>query len=223
MLTTGIPKIKASIEGADLGYLAKQIESLDDAGVDGLHFDVKDGQFIPEISMGAMFVRGLRKYTSIQFDVHLWVKSPDLYIDSLVEAGADVLVVHYEIGDQIGKTLEQIRATGCKVGLAINPDTQVRQIEPLISLCDEINVMTITPGVRGQLNEQGVNNLREASILAATQSPKPIIQVDGAVSLKTRDLFLQAGAESLIAGYPIFSTEDFNAAVRDLRYGNTTF
>ena len=83
--------------------------------------------------------------------------------------------------------------------------------------------MTITPGVRGQLNEQGVNNLREASILAATQSPKPIIQVDGAVSLKTRDLFLQAGAESLIAGYPIFSTEDFNAAVRDLRYGNTTF
>lgn len=211
--------IKASVEAADLGHLADQLALLEDAGVDGFHFDVKDGKFIPEISMGAMFVRGLRKYTSVPFDVHLWVDQPAQYIDSFVEAGADCLVVHFEALADPASALEHIRAGGCRAGVAINPATPVSSIEPMISLCDEINVMTITPGVRGQLNEDGVKNLRQAAALAAAQPHKPVVQVDGAVSLKTRDLFLQSGATSMVAGYPIFSQEDFKAAVHDLRFG----
>ena len=187
--------------------------------MDGFHFDVKDGRFIPEISMGAMFVRGLRKYTSLPFDVHLWVEQPRQYIDSFLEAGADYLVLHYEACADPKAALEQIRVGGCKAGVAINPATPVSAIAPIISFCDEINVMTITPGVRGQLNEQGVENLRQAAELAAAQPHRPIVQVDGAVSLKTRDLFVRSGATSMVAGYPIFSRDDFKAAVHDLRFG----
>ena len=219
-MTTGqTPLIKASVEAADLGHLADQLQLLEEAGVDGFHFDVKDGQFIPEISMGAMFVRGLRKYSSVPFDVHLWVDQPEPYIDSFVEAGADYLVVHFEACANTGLALEQIRNSGCKTGVAINPATPVSAIEPIISLCDEINVMTITPGMRGVLNKEGVENIRQAAALAAAHPHKPIVQADGAVSLKTRELILEAGATSMVAGYPIFSREDFKAAVHDLRFG----
>ena len=213
------PLIKASVEAAELGHLADQIQLLEEAGIDGFHFDVKDGHFIPEISMGTMFVRGLRKYTSVPFDVHLWVQHPEQYIESFVEAGADYLVIHFEACVNTGLALEQIRNFGCKAGVAINPSTPVSAISSIISLCDEINVMTITPGVRGVLNDDGVKNIHQAAELAAAQPHHPVVQVDGAVSLKTRELFLDAGATSMVAGYPIFSRDDFKAAIHDLRFG----
>jgi ribulose-phosphate 3-epimerase len=211
--------IKASMRSADLGFLSDQIARLEAGGIDGLHFDVMDGYFGHEISMGPMFVRGLRKHAKRPFDVHLWVREPERCLDSYIDAGADWLIVHVEACRDPTRALTHIRERGIKSGLAINPGTPPAALEPLLELCDEINVMTIGPDKPGELNEQGVENLRQVATLAASRPRGPVIQADGAVSSKTRDLFVGAGAQALVVGYPIFSRTDFGAAITELRLG----
>ena len=214
--------IRASMRSADLGNLSSQIARLEEAEVDGLHFDVMDGRFGPEISMGVMFVRGLRKYTKLPFDVHLWVEAPlERCIDSYVDAGADCVIVHAEACQDIAATLKHIRSRGIKTGLAFNPATNPLSLESYFSLCDEINVMTIAPDTAGQVNEKGVENLKITAQLLAKQTRPVLLQADGAVSSKTRDLFVESGAGSLVAGYPIFSQADFRNAVSQLRLGSS--
>lgn len=211
--------IKAAMTGAEVGHLADAIARLERAGVDALHFDVRDGRFGPEISMGVIFVRGLRKYTRLPFEVHLWIAGPEPDIDSYIDAGADYVIVHLEACRDPAAALVQIRDRGRKTGLAINPGTPVDGLIRFLDLCDEINVMTVRPGRPGELDEQGVENLRQVVRLVTARSVAPLVQVDGAVSMKTRALFLGAGARSMVVGYPIFSRSDFGAAVAEMRYG----
>jgi len=215
------PLIKASMRSADVGHLAEQISKLEIAGIDALHFDIMDGRFGPEISMGQMFIRGLRKYTKLQFDVHLWVEDPDQCIDSFIDAGADCIIIHIEANANVLASLSHLKKIGVAAGLAINISTPVSRMEPFLNLCDEINVMTIPPGSAGQLSEQGVENLRQVAQLASRYAERFVLQADGAVSLKTRDLFVEAGAKALVVGYPIFSQVDFGMAISQLRYGNS--
>ena len=218
-MTNQLPLIKASMRSAELGHLADQIARLEAGGIDALHFDVMDGRFGPEISMGPMFVRGLRNYTELPFDVHLWVDEPERCLDHYIDAGADYLVIHVEACADPAATLAYIRECGCKPGLVINPATPAAELEPFLEFCDEINVMTIAPGKPGELDERGVENLRRVASLVAHVAGGPIVQVDGAVSMKTRDLFVDAGAMAMIVGYPIFSRYDFGTAIAELRYG----
>jgi len=213
----GTIQIKASMRSADLGHLADQIARLEAGGIDGLHFDVMDGRFGPEISMGPMFLRGLREYTGLPFDVHLWVNEPERCLDRYIDAGADCVLVHVEACADPAQTLGRIRHEGCSAGLAINPDTSPAALEPFMTLCDEVNVMTVSPGKPGVLDDAGMRNLRRIAELAACSADVPIVQADGAVSLDTRDLFTGSGAMALVAGYPIFSRDDFGTAIAALR------
>ena len=220
-MTKQPPLIKASMRSADLGHLADQIARLETGGVDALHFDVMDGRFgLKEIGMGPAFVRGLRKYTKLPFDVHLWLEEPDGCLDGYIDGGADCLVVHIETCANPAAALAYIGSRGCKAGLAINPDTPVAALEPLLNLCDEINVMTILPQKPGELSYDGVENLRQTARLVDSHKGKMVLQADGAVSHKTRDLLLGAGAMALIAGYPIFSRADYGEAISELRQGH---
>ena len=213
-----LPLIKASMRSADLGHLAQQIAYLESAGVDALHFDVMDGRFGPqEISMGPMFLRGLRKYTQLPFEVHLWMEEPERCLDGYIEAGADCLLVHLEACADPQSTLKAIKERGCQAGLAINPGTSVSDLEQYLDQCDQFNIMTILPQQPGVVCDAGVDNLKEVATLVSSLDRKIAIQADGAVSLATQERFVAAGATSLVAGYPIFSQDDFGAAVRELR------
>lgn len=211
--------IKAAMRSADVGHLADQIKRLEQGGIDALHFDVMDGRFVPEICMGPSFIHGLRKCTTLPFEVHLLVQEPDGCVEQYLDAGADCLLIHIEASAQPALALSRIRGHGRRGGLALTPATSSSVVEPYLHLCDVVNVMTVTPGMPGALQEGGVRNLTDIAATIRGIDRAPLVQVDGAVSLVTRERLLDAGAEAFVAGYPIFSQENFGAAIAQIRYG----
>lgn len=211
--------IKAAMRSADVGHLADQIQRLEQGGIDALHFDVMDGRFVPEICMGPSFIRGLRKHTKLPFEVHLLVAEPDACLLQYLEAGADCVVLHVETSrDPLG-SLTRIRTHGSRSGLAMVPGTPASSLAPYLEVCDLINVMTVVPGAPGALAAAGIQTLTDVAATVKGKNGGPLVQVDGAVSAATREQFLAAGAQSVVAGYPIFSQEDFGAAIAQIRYG----
>lgn len=211
--------VKAAMRSADVGYLADQIQRLADGGIDALHFDVMDGRFVPELYLGPSLIRALRKCTTLPFEVHLLVEEPARCLDQYVDAGANTLLIHVEADPNPQATLARIRQQGCQAGLALRPDTAASAAAPSLDVCDVLNVMTVTPGQPGVLNERGVRTLADAASMIRAQGRGVLVQVDGAVSPATRARFLEAGARSLVAGYPIFSSQDFGRAIGELRRG----
>jgi ribulose-phosphate 3-epimerase len=209
--------IKAAMRSAELGHLADQIRRLEDGGIDALHFDVMDGRFVPELCMGPSFIRGLRRYTPLPFEVHLLVHDPEACWAPYVEAGADCVLIHIETSSDPSATLGRIRAQGRRAGLAIAPATSARTVTPYLAQCDLVNVMTVTPGHPGTLEEGGVRNLTELAEAVQRHGHAVVIQADGAVSTQTRQQFVEAGATSLVASYPIFSRDVFGQAIAELR------
>lgn len=212
-------QIRASMLRAELGCLADQIRRLEAGGIDALHFDVEDDGPSKSPLFGPAFIRGLRKYTKLPFDVHVRHGQPDRSVDQFVDAGADCLVLQLEMCAAPEAALSHIRDRGCQAGLAIYPRTLAASLGSLLDLCDEVNVMTVEPGRPGELSEEGVDTLRAVSALVARQARTVLVQADGAVSLKTRDVFVGMGANALVAGYPVFSRDDFGAAIAELQRG----
>ncbi len=210
--------IKASIRSADFGNLADTLDRLKLGKIDGIHFDVMNGSFGPlDFAMGPSFVSQLRKHSDLPFEVHLWIKDPHYYLKSFAESGADTIIIHIEASDDPRTDLLEIKRLGCIPGIAINPNTNPELLTTLLSHCEIINVMTIDPLLPGQLSKQGLHNLSKISDLSKTSSEDILVQADGAVSLDTKDKFLLSGATSMVAGYPIFSQDNFHEAVRALR------
>jgi len=209
--------IKAAMRSADAGHLAGQIRRLEDGGIDALHFDVMDGRFVPELYLGPALIRALRKYTTLPFEVHLLVEEPEGCLHQYVDAGADYVLVHVEASAKPAEALEGIRKRGGQAGLALKPGTSASAVAPFLELCQLLNIMTVTPGIPGTLNEAGVRTLADVSALVRQAGGRQLVQVDGAVSLATRARFLEAGAGAMVAGYPIFSQQDFGSAIGQLR------
>lgn len=216
---TGRLLIKAAMRSAEMGHLAEQMERLEQGGIDAVHFDVMDGRFVPEICIGPLFIRGLRKYSGRPFEVHLLVSEPDTCAEQYVEAGANCVFVHIETCADPAAMLTRLRARDCQAGLAIAPATPSSALAPYLHLCDAVNVMTVAPGQPGALQEGGVRNLREAAGMVRRGGGTSLVQADGAVSSSTRDRLVEAGARALVVGYPIFSRADFKEAIDELRHG----
>ncbi|MEZ6076261.1 MAG: ribulose-phosphate 3-epimerase [Pirellulaceae bacterium] len=142
--------ILPSLLQCDFGNLQREIEQLEAAGVRGLHLDVMDGHFVPNLSYGMPIVAGVRKLTSLPIDVHLMLSEPSKYVRQFAEAGADNLTIHAEVSEDVGTTLELIRSCGTGVGLAINPDTALSSIEQILPLCDLLLIMSVNAGFGGQ-------------------------------------------------------------------------
>lgn len=211
--------IKAAMRSADVGHLADQIQRLEQGGIDALHFDVMDGRFVPEICMGPSFIHGLRKCTTLPFEVHLLVQESDGCLGHYLEAGADTILIHIETSREPAAMLQRVRALKRQVGLALAPATPASAVTPYLELCDMVNVMTVAPGQPGTLQEGGVENLRALSAAAKRLRLPPLVQADGAVSAATWSRLIEAGAGALIAGFPVFSRDDYGAAILDLRDG----
>src|SRR6266540_3802333 len=206
--------IAPSILSADFARLGELVREVDAAGADRIHIDVMDGHFVPNLSMGAVVVKGLRPVTKLPLEVHLMVENPGRFLDGFVKAGADTLIVHLEVLDDPRPMLDQIKSgLGKKAGLAFNPDMPVARIEPYLKDIDLALCMTVFPGFGGQSYiPESTERLRELRKLIARNNPSCEIEVDGGIDAKTIGLAAGGGADVFVAGTAIFGARAGPAA-----------
>ena len=208
-------KIAASILSADFSCLEKEIKKVESAGADMIHVDVMDGHFVPNITIGPLVVKGIRRITKLPLDVHLMIKNPEKFIDAFVDAGSDMITVHIETVTKLGlQTLNsKLHAKGLKFGVSLNPNTPLSRIKGVLNSVDLILVMTVNPGFGGQKFIRSV--LPKIKKLRTNYSGD--ISVDGGINHKTAPGIIRAGANILAAGSYIFNARNPKAAIERLR------
>jgi ribulose-phosphate 3-epimerase len=208
--------VAPSILAADFSNLGDEVRKVEAAGADWIHCDIMDGHFVDNISFGPAIVGFVRKQTKLPLDVHLMIEHADHYVPRFVDAGANSITVHVEpeAKHDIGKTLEQIRAAKCRVGLTLNPETDFNLVEPFLDEIDLLLIMTVHPGFGGQpFRADQMPKLKRAKTL----NDKIDIEVDGGINPETARTSIENGANVLVAGTSIFHTKDYAKAIRNLR------
>jgi ribulose-phosphate 3-epimerase len=201
--------IAPSLLASDFGNLAQAAREAEDAGAEFLHFDVMDGQFVPNITMGPAAVKALRPVSTAFFDVHLMIVQPDRYLEDFVHAGADGLTVHVEACTHLQRTLAHIRHLGAKAGVALNPATPPETLEFVLSDVDLILVMTVNPGFGGQKFLPAMLAKIERVREMIARAPQPIhLEVDGGIAVDTAHSVVVRGANALVAGTAIYEHHD---------------
>ena len=199
-------KIAPSILSADFSRLGEEIELLDKSGADIIHIDVMDGHFVPNLTFGMPVVKAIRKYTKLPFDVHLMIENPAMYVKDFINAGADIITVHYESDRHIDRTINLIKENECKAGIVINPGTSVEVIKHLIPIVDMILIMSVNPGFGGQkFIEYSVDKIKEVRAIADKVNKDLMIEVDGGITTDNIGKVVAAGADVLVAGSAVFN------------------
>ncbi len=213
-LQSASPVVLPSLLLCDFGNLEREVRKLEDAGVRGLHLDVMDGHFVPNLTYGPPIIESLRRLTDLPLDVHLMIANPRQYLRQFAEAGADLLTIHVEAVDDPRPILEEIRALGVGAGLAINPPTPCEAIQPALSLCDLVLVMSVMPGFGGQaFDEVALSKLR---MLRSWLKNDVLLEVDGGVNDQTIGACGAAGAQLMVVGSAIFRQTDYLTSVSKL-------
>ena len=211
-------EIAPSILAADFASLGEGIRAVERGGAMLLHVDVMDGHFVPNISIGVPVVASLRKATRLPLDVHLMIESPEQYIQSFAEAGANMISVHQEATAHLDRALSMIREHGCQPGAVINPATPVSVLSEVLGNVDFILVMSVNPGFGGQkFIPNALEKIRHLKSIRERYNQSFRIEVDGGVGPENVTDLVRAGAEILVAGTSIFHTPDPAEAVRAMK------
>lgn len=210
--------IAPSILSADFTRLGDEITAVDKAGADWIHIDVMDGQFVPNISYGPIIVEAAKKVTSLPLDVHLMIVTPDLRIPDFVSAGADLISVHAEACIHLNRTLQLIKESGAKAGVALNPATSLSTIEWSLDYIDFVLIMSVNPGFGGQkFIPSSIDKIRTLRRMIDDRGLDIRIQVDGGVNKSTIKDISEAGADVFVAGSAIFGTKDYSETIAEMR------
>jgi len=198
-----------SILSADFTRLGDQVRAAEAAGAQRIQVDVMDGHFVPNITMGPMVVEAVRRCTSLPLEAHLMITNPQEYIETFAQAGADVIIVHYEVSPHLHRNIQRIKAAGKRAGVAINPSTPVFMLQDMISLIDLLLVMTINPGFGGQeLIPETLPKIAQARQLVTQRGLHCDIEVDGGINTETIPQVVQAGANLLVAGSAVYNNKE---------------
>ena len=208
--------IAPSLLSADFSKLGKEIQALEKAGADLIHWDVMDGHFVPNLTFGACVIEANRSYTRLPFDVHLMVDRPDKIIDSVVQAGADMITVHMESDARVADCVSHIHALGKKAGISLKPQTRVSDIIPFIPEIDLVLVMSVEPGKGGQtFQTQALEKIVALKDLIGRK--KVQISVDGGIHPETAEACRFAGADILVAGTSVLKAKNYAKAIQALK------
>lgn len=210
--------IAPSILSADFSQLGGEVKKLDAAGADWIHIDVMDGHFVPNITIGPVVIKHIRSFTQKPFDVHLMINNPEKYIDAFIDAGANVLTVHYEATAHLHGCIDYIRRAGVSAGVSINPSTPVYLLEDIIYNVDLVLVMSVNPGFGGQtFINHTIKKIEKLRTLIIEAGREIYIEVDGGITKNNVLDIIKAGCNVVVAGSYIFSSKDYKRAIDLLR------
>ena len=209
--------IAPSILAADFSNLVNDIEVINQSDADWFHLDVMDGVFVQNISFGMPVIKSMAKHTKKPLDVHLMIVEPDRYIQTFADLGADVLTVHVEACTHLHRSLQSIKATGMKAGVALNPHTPVASLSHIIADIDLVCLMSVNPGFGGQsFIEATYEKVRELQVLIDDNKASTLIEIDGGVTDQNASKLVAAGADVLVAGSYVFSASDPTTTIANL-------
>lgn len=210
-------QIAPSILSADFSNLESEIRRLEEAGSHMFHIDVMDGHFVKNITMGPCVISSVRSKTSLPFDVHLMISSPELYLKDFANAGADIITVHYEAVADLPAVLREIRELGCRAGVSIVPGTNPENIFSVLDLCDIVLVMSVYPGFSGQsFIESQLVVIKQVSDEIKRRELNVLIEVDGGINDVTAKEAVIAGADILVSGNYIVKSDNSKNAIKTL-------
>jgi ribulose-phosphate 3-epimerase len=212
-------KIFPSILSADFRRLGQQVEEVESAGADGVHLDVMDGRFVPNITIGPFIVEAVRQTTTLPLDVHLMIVEPERYLGDFARAGADMISVHQEACPHLHRTIQQIKQLGKKAGVVLNPSTPLVALEEVLTEVDFILLMSVNPGFGGQsFIESSVEKVRRLRHWLTDRGAHAEVEIDGGIDPETAPCVVTAGATILVAGSAVFrASGGAGEGVRQLR------
>ncbi|MBG88785.1 MAG: ribulose-phosphate 3-epimerase [Verrucomicrobiales bacterium] len=210
--------IAPSLLACDYGRFADETKRFDRSGAEWLHLDIMDGHFVENISFGPGVVKQIRPLTKRFFDVHLMCSKPEVLLEPFKQAGADSLTIHTELGDRAMELIWKIRSMGMKVGIAVNPPTSVKELEPYLGKVDLVLVMTVNPGFGGQsFIDETLPKIQQVAEWRRARGLKFNIQVDGGIKFDTAAECARAGADTFVSGSGLFAHRNLKQAVTKMR------
>lgn len=210
--------VAPSLLSADFNNLGKDVEMLNKSSADWIHLDIMDGVFVPNISFGFPVISHVKKIAEKPLDVHLMIVNPDKYIDDFIDAGADILTVHYEACKHLHRTVSAIKEKGAKAGVSINPHTPVSNLKYIINELDLVLIMSVNPGFGGQkFIKNSIDKIKELREMSDSINPQLIIQVDGGVDISNAAEIVNSGADCLVAGSAVFKADNPTETINNLK------
>ena len=210
--------IAPSILSADFGRLAADVTAVTEAGADWIHYDVMDGRFVPNITVGPDVLAAIKRATSLPLDVHLMIVEPERHLEAFAKAGADIITVHAEATTHLHRTLQQIRQLGCQAGVSLNPATPIHALTHVMDELDLILLMSVNPGFGGQKFIPDTLRKLEAVQAMISATGRPVhLEVDGGITVQNIAEVCEAGATAIVSGTGIFKTESYADTITDMR------
>ena len=211
-------KLAPSILDVDFAHLERELKKIENGGADLLHLDIMDGNFVPNISFGPRIVESIKSITSLPLEVHLMVEKPENHIKSFIDAGGDIIIVHYETSNHLDRLIQTINKAGVKSGIALNPATPLSVIEYLINKIDYLLIMTVNPGFGGQeFIPEMIDKIEKARKIIDNQNKSISLAVDGGINLDNISKVVEAGAEVIVAGQIISKSANPEMTIKKIK------